>query len=791
MKMSLTWLNEFVDAATFLKNPQALSELLTQGGLEVESIENQNAQLKNVVVGLILEKEQHPQAQKLSVCKVMTGEGVIHQIVCGASNHKRDDRVAVALPGAILPGNFEIKPTVLRGVESGGMLCSKKELGIEATENDSGILILDESAKIGETLSKYLGLNDVIFELKVTPNRADCLSHWGLAREVSALSQQKLKVTWPPTVKTVDPQGFNFKVQSVACSRYSGRLIEGVKVKDSPDWVQRRLKNVGLKPINNVVDIANLVMMELGQPLHAFDADSIEGHSLIIRSAERGELFKALDQKEYALQGHELVIADPKKALCLAGVVGGINSGTTFETRNIFLESACFSASSVRKTARSHGIQTDSAYRFSRGVDPEMTLTALNRAAELIIEVAGGRLSDWIFDSGLDLKKNPKALPIQVKVQTVTDRLGYPAKFSVLKDYLERLQFKIIETHGEESLLVEAPGFRFDIEHEMDIIEEYARLFGYDKIPEAPLKFATFPKKMDPVFMSLSGVHEALQRVGATEALHSLFTSKEEELNFSGSRIQHEFLPLKNPLTEKMNSLRQTLSFGLFQNLCRNYSYGNESGFLYEIGKTIHQSSSGVYSEVWKLGIISWGEGDQVLRVQKALLGIDENLKVKNSIELHPSLHPYQQGLVVSHSQEIGCLGAIHPLVLESNKIRCQGALAEVSLEVFFKQKIGEQDFIQQPSRFQKVSRDLSLIFEEGISVGAFVDEMKLKIGSNCISVEVIDVYKGPGLKEGASSITLRFFFQDPKANLQEAWVQTQMDEILKTGQSKYGAELR
>lgn len=790
MKISLNWLNELVDISSYLINPQELSDLLTQAGLEVESIEDQSRMLRSVVVGLILEKEMHPQAQKLSVCKVMTGDGVIHQIVCGASNHKKDDRVVVALPGALLPGNFEIKPTVLRGIESGGMLCSKKELGLESLPEETGIYILDENAKIGQPISEYLKLNDIIFELKVTPNRADCLSHFGLAREVSALTERKLKKSWGSEVSKLEVPNFTFKVNSEFCSRYTATLIENVSVGESPDWIKKRLKSIGLNSINNVVDIANLVMMELGQPFHAFDADRIKGQSVNVRLAQKGEPFKALDGKDYLLEGHELVIADSEKVLCLAGVLGGVNSGTETQTKNILLEAACFSPAAIRKTSRFHGIQSDSAYRFSRGVDLQMTLVALHRAANLIVEVAGGTKSSWNFDS---MPESKTAKTIKIQLQTVSDRLGYKASLDILKNYLERLQFKVIEVTsdiGKESIVVEAPPFRFDIEHEMDLVEEYARLDGYDKIPETPLASLKFPKPNDAGFEKVDRLHGLLQRSGATEVLNSLFTNSTDEKKFSGSFLERDWIPLKNPLNENMNTLRQGLSFGLFENILRNYSYGNETGFIYEIGKAAFEVKSGEYREVWKLALASWGESEQVSKVIKSILGLNLYLQLFDSEKLHPSLHPYQQSQLSLDNSVIGFLGAVHPALLEEKKMRCCVALAEIDLTPLMTKKIPKSR-IQQPSRFQKVQRDLALVFSESEKVGNFVDLVRSTIGPTLIGVEVVDIYKDASLGAHKRSVTLRFEFQDQSATLLDSWVSSKIDEIVRIAKTQFKAEQR
>ena len=475
MKISLKWLNDYVDIKDYFRKPEELGEILTQAGLELEEITQQGKDLSHVVIGVILEKAKHPDADKLSVCRVTTGEGVVHQIVCGAQNHQANDRVIVALPGAVLPGGFAIKNSTIRGVESGGMLCSFKELGLPP--KGDGIVILPGDAPIGKEYAEYAGLDDVNFELKVTPNRADCLSHYGLAREIACLLKKELKPINP--VFKINSESTKKQIQldvraADLCLRYTGRYIKGVRVEPSPAWLKNRLESVGLNSINNIVDITNFVMMELGQPLHAFDATAIAGQTVIVDRATLGEKFTTLDGTELKFLGGELTIRDSERALCVAGTIGGMNSGVSGKTNSVFLESAYFLPMSVRKTSRSLGIDTDSAYRFSRGVDPEGALRALDRAVELMLQIAGGEA----FSDHHDFYPAPvKKSAISIDIQTVTDRLGFEAQQEKFVDYMKRLGCEVELQNGGQ-FLVTPPTFRVDIDHEMDLVEEYARLEG-------------------------------------------------------------------------------------------------------------------------------------------------------------------------------------------------------------------------------------------------------------------------------------------------------------------------
>ncbi len=510
MKISLKWINEFVDVQDYFLKPEILGDILTKGGLEVEDIQNKAKDYANVVTGLILEKDKHPNADKLSLCKVMTSAGTVHQIVCGAQNHKKDDKVVVALPGAVLPtpgvpnqsgsGGFAIKQSVIRGVDSGGMLCSLKELGL-AKESD-GIEILPHEAPIGVNFAEYMGLDDVTMELKVTPNRADCLSHFGLAREISALTGRPLKKKMLESeihIKNENrsEQSTRERVQvevkdSELCPRYCGRWIEGVKVGPSPAWLKQRLELLGMNSINNVVDVTNYVMLELGQPLHAFDGSEIRSGKVVIGKAGK-EKFITLDGSELQLTGEELMIQDDNRPMCMAGTIGGKNSGVSEQTQNIFLESAFFTPASVRKNLRSHGLNTDSGYRFSRGVDPSQTRMGLERATELLVQVAGGKAYTGVYDI---LSKSLDPVVVHVHLQTVSERLGYAADLNRMTDFFARLGCRIEIISEAGHLKVTAPSYRFDLEHEMDFVEEYARMNGYEHIPETSARKQPNPKKV-------------------------------------------------------------------------------------------------------------------------------------------------------------------------------------------------------------------------------------------------------------------------------------------------------
>lgn len=814
MKISLKWLGEFVEISDYLSKPQALAEILTRAGLEVEEISSKAQDLQNVVVGLILQKDKHPNADKLSLCQVMTGEGVVHQIVCGAQNHKADDRVVVALPGAVLPGNFAIKKAVVRGVDSGGMLCSLKELGL-ATESN-GIEILPIDAPIGKSYAAYKGLDDVTFELKVTPNRADCLSHYGLAREVACLLDRpikKISSMFQVSDRSTQSQITLQVDDAESCPRYCGRWISGVKVAPSPEWLKKRIETVGLKSINNVVDVTNYVMMELGQPLHAFDAAQIHGQKIRVAKAQAGESFTTLDGTVKKLSGEELVIADQERTLALAGVVGGQNSGISDQTQDLFLEAAYFEPSVVRKTCRSLGLQTDSAYRFTRGVDPDGVMRALERATELILNLAGGSA----FANPHDFYPNPiRKSEVTASLSSISDRLGYPVQADLFESFMQRLSCHL-EKLSDGEYKVRPPTFRFDLESEIDLVEEYARLYGYDQIPEKlPLSSErpaahesqyTFRQKTSRL-MRASGYSEAVNSAFAAEAQEKSFLKNISHLAAAGLQVSSTPIRLRNPLSDDQNVMRSTLTMSLWKNALDNYRKGNESGRLFEIGKTFEFKANGEYAEHTRLALIAWGyetslwaprpEHFLVYEIKTAISELISHFGVSSfrfkqfeDRSLTPDfMHRGQFAVVEKEGTKLGFIGSLHPVLLAEEKVRCQVAVAEIELEPLFKgqpRAMKYQDF----SRFPKIERDLSLLMPKNLPVTELIAEMKKSAGAELREVQVFDQFVSDQLPAGQRSVAFRLSFQDPNGTLQDEKVQSAIQSVLGSLERKWSISTR
>ncbi|MDZ4742038.1 MAG: phenylalanine--tRNA ligase subunit beta [Verrucomicrobiota bacterium] len=579
MKISVQWLKDYVD---FDWSADELADKLTVAGIEVEGIEVRGANFDHVVVAEILESNKHPNADKLSVCKVTTDGTTTKQIVCGAKNYRVGDRIPLAQPGAILPGGFAIKESKLRGELSQGMMCSAKELGLAADAD--GLLILPKDTPLGIPISEVFP-TDTIFEVEITPNRPDLLSHFGLARELVALGARNLR---PPEINFVESEepvdGF-LKIENsvqIDCPLYIGRVAQGAKVAPSPEWMRRRLEAIGVRSINNVVDITNFVLHELGQPLHAFDGQKLKGGKIIIRHARKGEKILALDGKEYALEDGMTVIADETDPTAIAGVMGGEKTGVDDSTSHIVLESAIFSPSKVRRTSRHLTLGSDSSYRFERGIDPEGVDFASRRATSLLAQIAGAK----IFRGKIELRSTTlvPARQIELRASRVRKLLGCEIPSEKIQSILRTLHLCVAEGAAPETWAVTVPSFRRDLIKEIDLIEEISRILGLDDIPS--ILRATVPtiSMADKAAGQVNKLRRSLNGVGLSEILtHKLIDEKLESVNHAACGLNS--IKLLNPLSADQNTLRSSLIGNLLQTLALNRAHQNHSLALFEAGK--------------------------------------------------------------------------------------------------------------------------------------------------------------------------------------------------------------
>lgn len=807
MKISLKWLNDYVDVSDYFKKTEELAAILTRAGLEVEEITDLAKVLNHVVVGHVTLKDKHPNSDKLSLCQVEIYPGKIEQIVCGAQNHKTGDKVVVALPGAVLPGNFAIKKSKIRDQESNGMLCSFKELGIDKPSD--GIVILPADATVGMPYADYAGIGDVTFELKVTPNRADCLSHYGLAREIGCLLNRPVKkietLSKFSSQKTTDK--VKLEVNSDLCIRYSGRYVSGVKIGPSPEWLKARLESIGMNSINNVVDVTNYVMLELGQPLHAFDADSLAKSMIQVRKANANEKFKTLKDQDLILKGEELLICDGEKAVALAGVIGGLNSGVNDSTQNIFIESANFNALSTRKSARSNGIETDSAYRFARGVDASGTVDAMDRAALLISQCAGGEA----FGAHHDVYPKPVTKNvIETSLKTISDRLGYAAEASLFEQFMTGLQCKVSKKlDGVYS--VTPPLFRFDMEQEMDIVEEYARLNGYEKIQETLPVFDKSPTHHDAFYILKNKISSLMQASGFSQAFNYAFTSQAAEQKFIkstqaiqiyGLKVDEDSVTLRNPLSEEWNAMRRLTSFSIWKNTIENFHMGNERGQLFEIGTTFSKADNN-YIEANRLTISSWGSEfglyssstPNVYKVRASIERLFSMLGITSytfkEIETKvPFLHYGQSASIVVEGKTVGFIGTVHPQLIQQEKIRVDVALAELNLDIICQGQPRPMRF-KSVSNFQSVERDFSFVVDASQSMGEFITDVKRSLGGVCKDIRIFDIYQDDKLDSKMKSVSVRVTMQSADADLTEVQITENVNKIMASAEKVIGAKLR
>ncbi len=805
MKVSLNWLNDYVDVSEFYKNTDALDKILTDAGLEVDGVEDMAKNFNHVVVGHIKTLEKHPDADKLTVCSVDVGAESLQQIVCGAKNHKAGDKVVAALPGAVLPGDFKIKKSKIRGVESLGMLCSTSELGLPG--DSDGITILEADAEPGKSFAEHARLNDIVFELSVTANRADCLSHIGLARELSCLLDKPLKYPALDVKTSAFKVSDHVKVElkdGVNCPRYSARVVKGVKVGPSPAWLKTRLEQVDINSVNNIVDITNFIMLEYGQPMHSFDLKNINGGILNVKQVSEGETFISLDGAEYKLSAGDLGICDSERVVALAGVVGGQNSGISDDTTDLLLEVAHFTQSTVRKTSRRLGISTDSSYRFSRGTDPNIVTDAMNRACHLIQKLCGGEVSEDI----VDLYPNPIVKePITVNTNYAGERLGYKVEGGDFNNWMKRLGCELVKQDGEVSTF-NPPSWRWDLEIKEDLVEEYGRLNGYDKIPESLPALNYEPLTHDPGYIQDRHTYQFFSKQGYYQSVNYNFLGEEYLNNFVGKvagfkscgfKVSDESAKLQNPLSEEYNVMRPSLAPSLFKNLMTNYRSGISSSRQFEIGKVFGVEGDG-YFETRHLGMIAWGQKNElwqnnkpaplVLSLKESVENFLRSLKAKSWVwktwnsELS-YLHPGKSATLFFEGKNIGYIGEIHPKLKDDSKIREDVAFAEFNLELLMR-SFPKKPKLSEISKYPAVERDFSFVVDKSVASNE-LKQFITKTQKDLIkSVEVVDIFSGDKLPEGKHSLTYKVLFQDMNTTLTDDVIKKLHSDILNKVSAKF-----
>ena len=798
MLISLNWLKQYIDLDGIEINEMENS--LTMIGQEVEKIEIAGSNLENVVTAKIIEKEMHPDSDHLTVCKVDNGKEIL-QIVCGASNHKAGDKVVLAQIGAKLSEDFVIKKGKIRGKESCGMLCSEVELGIGSDKD--GIIILPEDAPIGVPFKDYLGINDTVFELEITPNRPDCLSHIGIARELSAYYGKELK--YPETEikseiseKTSD----NVKVSiedSNLSRRYVTRILKNVTVKESPKWLKERIEAVGLRSINNIVDVSNFILMEMNHPNHVFDLDKIEGNEIKVKSAVKGDKLVTLDEQERELEDGDIVICDSKKILALGGVMGGFDSEVTDNTKNILLEVAQFNPQNVRKTSRRLTLSSDSSYRFERGIDVEDSIKVINRLANLIQEVAGGEILNGYVDVYPVPHENKVA---ELNFERLNRFVGKVIPREKVIEILRNLEIDVKD--NGETLTLTAPSYRGDLELEQDYFEEVIRMYGFDNIENIlPRVDINKNSTLDTTKLT-DRVKTICASVGLKEVINYSFIPKDalQKLKFTGVS-EDKLIDISNPITEDFVTMRPTLLYSLIKNAKDNMNRNVSNIRFFEVSRTFEKAEELAKEDI-KVGIILAGENDKTLWNPKPvhydfydLKGIVEEIfsklkfqsfSIKRSVQTE--FHPGRSADVFVGKEYIGSFGEIHPDVLENFGLNKKTVLvAEFNIELI-KKYINKPFVYQGIVKYPAVPRDLALVMNENILVGDVLKTIE-KIDKKVEKVELFDIYQGIGVEPGKKSVAISILLRDDSKTLEEKEINDIIDKILAKMKKDYMAELR
>jgi len=815
MNVSYRWLSDYIDLSGI--PAQELAERMTRGGIEIDSVPSRNAGVSGVVVGYVKKREKHPDADKLSVCTVDAGTGEDLQIVCGAPNVDADMKVPVAVVGAKLPGGLNIKRAKLRGVESQGMICSARELGVNdkllPKEQQEGILVLPPETEIGRDILDVLALDDSILELDLTPNRSDCLSMLGVAYEVSALTGRPLNLPDPAKdIYSATEVASDYVRVSISapeqCTLYSVRYIKGVKIAPSPQWMQNRLIAAGVRPINNIVDITNYVMLEYGQPLHAFDAGQVAGGRIDVRLARAGETLVTLDDQERKLEPHMLVIADAEKAIGLAGVMGGANSEVTSGTTDIILESAKFDGSTIRRTSRQLGLRSEASARFEKEVDPGRVRAALDRAAGLIARYAEGLVAEGIVEAEVSAKP---PVVIELSLSRVNGMLGTELSSLEAKTILSRLQFEVETAGGDGTWKVTVPSRRGDISRDVDLVEEIARLHGYDEIPTTLIEGPTTAGSLTKPQAIRRELRTILTGAGLHEAISYSVTSLPRTALFEELSAGAKPIALAMPMSEERSVLRTTLIPSLLESAAYNLNRKNNDVALFEIGNVYHTDETTLTrlpnekprvallllgnrrSAAWNRTAepIDFYDAKGILEQAFDRLGLTGRISYEAA---QPAgFHPGRTAAIVIRtergSETIGYVGQVHPETQKEFDLP-DAYVAEIELDSIYEYADSRIEYRVLP-RYPAIERDIAVVVDRGVAGGALTEAIVASAGELLESVEVFDVYTGERIGNDKKSVALSLVYRHAERTLTDEEVAEAHASVLSKLEQSYGAELR
>ncbi|MEW9670762.1 phenylalanine--tRNA ligase subunit beta [Ammoniphilus sp. 3BR4] len=808
MKVSYNWLKQYVDLEGIA--PQDLAEKLTRSGVEVESVESRNKGVSKVVIGHVVEREKHPDADKLNVCQVEVGEPDRLQIVCGAPNVAAGQKVVVSVVGAELPGGLKIKKAKLRGVESQGMICSAKELGINdkllPKAQQEGIMVLPDETEVGQDALAYLGLDDYVLELGLTPNRSDCLSMVGVAYEVGAILGRSVNL--PPTAVEESPDSsISGKVQVAIdapehCTQYTARLISNIKLGSSPLWMQSRLIAAGIRPINNIVDITNYVMLEQGQPLHAFDYDQVKDGQIVVRLAKEGEKLITLDDVERTLDGEMLLITDGTKPVGIAGVMGGANSEVSEQTSTILLESAHFSGKSIRRTAKKLGLRSEASLRFEKEVDPEAVIRALDRASQLMVELAGGTVAQGMAAAVVNEHKREQ---VTLRLSRLNMLLGTSLEAEQVESILRRLQFEF--TSNGEDFQVEVPSRRQDITREVDLVEEIARLHGYDHIPTSlPIGPSTRGGLTDYQAFQRN-IRNLLTGAGLYEVSTYSFTNEQIMYDFASLYKETKGIPLAMPMSEERSHLRVNLLPHLLETAAYNRNRQNLDVAIFELGRVF-------ISEEEKLSVLpqenlglaglltgNWAGEHWASAVERVnyyhVKGLAELLLESFGIrQVHykqaedlKGMHPGRTADLYIQDERIGYLGQVHPELQKKYDIE-ETYVFYLDVEKLFSHVDSIKQYKVLP-KYPASTRDLSIVVDKEVASAALQQVIEEQAGDILERVQLFDVYTGEKIGEGMKSMAFSLVYRRAEATLTDQEVNEAHERVVQGLAEQFKAQLR
>lgn len=818
MKISLNWLKQYL---TFDLQPIEIGKLLTSCGLEVESIDTYQSikgGLEGLVIGEVLTCEKHPDSDHLHITTVNIGSENILNIVCGASNVAAGQKVVVATIGTVLyteDSSFTIKKSKIRGALSEGMICAEDEIGIGTSHE--GIMVLPTDVIVGTPASEYFNVeNDYIFEIGLTPNRSDATSHYGVARDLYAVLKHNGIPCSPlllPTTTDIIPTSKKHKISisvenSVDCPRYSGLCFDQITVKDSPEWLQNRLKSIGVRPVNNIVDITQYIMFEIGQPLHAFDSDFIKGNEIIVKNLPKKTPFITLEGNKIELHEEDLMICNAQEGMCIAGVYGGLNSGVTHKTTNIFIESAYFNPVSVRKTSKRHNLKTDAAFRFERGCDPDVTLYALQRAANLIQEIAGGVLVSEIIDI---YPTEIERKTIQLLISDVEKLIGKPIEFNVITNILHYLGFDMTH-HDSNQILVTVPLNKTDVTRPVDLIEEILRIYGYNNV-EDPLTFNYTPNQKAQ--FSISNLQKMvslyLSGIGFFEIMNNSLTKNTYSKDYDFIN-ENEVIHLLNPISSDLNAMRQTLLFSGLETIVRNVNNRNLNLQLFEFGKTYSLNTNTKEEDVTvrfvekeTLALFLTGKRIEESWNQSGvdvdffyLKNVIHNILLKNNFPIQDitcksdSTSLFLENLTYEFNETpIVKFGQIHPKILKNFDLKKPVFYAEIDVKLLLIHSQNRTINYKPIPNYPSVSRDLSLVIDAQVSYST-LEAIAYKYGTSKLKkVSLFDVYEGEKLEAGKRSYALNFILQNDEKTLTEEDINKIMNKLISAFERECGAKLR